>query len=28
LATVYVVHWSWSGKCKHFLGCCPLFFFI
>jgi hypothetical protein len=28
LATVHVVHRSWSGKYKHFLGCCPLFFFI
>jgi len=26
LATVHVVHRS--GKYKHFLGCCPLFFFI
>jgi hypothetical protein len=28
LATVHVVHRSWSGKYKHFLDCCPVFFFI
>ncbi len=28
LATVHVVHRSWSGKYKHFLGSCPLFLFI